>query len=85
MIKFNYTINDEAGLHARPAGILVKRMQQFTCDVKVTRGEKTVDAKKMFALMGLGVRSGETITISAEGIDEQDAITAVQEVLTKNL
>jgi phosphotransferase system HPr (HPr) family protein len=83
MITFDHTITDSAGLHARPAGLLVKALQPFQATITVARGEKSVSAKKLFALMGLALKCGETITIAADGPDEVEAIAAVRGVLTE--
>lgn len=77
MNEIQYVVSDPAGLHARPAGALVKKIKEYACDVTLTYGEKTVDAKKLFAIMGLAVKGGETIalTFSGDGAD-----TAAEEV-----
>ncbi|MDR1314849.1 MAG: HPr family phosphocarrier protein [Deltaproteobacteria bacterium] len=83
MTEFTYTIKDEAGMHARPAGILVKRMQQFKCDVTAGKGAKQVSLKKLFSLVGLGIKKGETVHIKADGEDEAEAIAAAREVIER--
>jgi phosphocarrier protein len=85
MTELSYTIQDEAGIHARPAGLLVKAMQEFQSDVTVTCRGKSVSCKKLFALMGLAVKRGETITVAADGPDEEDAVAAAKTFLEKNL
>ena len=66
MAEFLYTITDELGLHARPAGILVKKVRELGEGVTLTKGEITVDASKLFAIMGLGIKCGETVSVAAE-------------------
>lgn len=78
MLSFSYIITDPEGLHARPAGVLAKTAQKFECDVRLTRGDTTVDAKRIFSLMKLAVKRGETIVFSADGPDEADAITVLR-------
>ena len=74
MIQFQYTITDPNGLHARPAGLLVKEAQKFSSAVKLTRGEKSADLKRLFAVMGMGVKYGKTVEVTVDGADEaQDA------------
>ncbi|MDR0662847.1 MAG: HPr family phosphocarrier protein [Spirochaetaceae bacterium] len=80
-----YTIVDPDGIHARPAGRFVEKMQTFSSAVTVSRGDKSSDAKKLFALMKLRVKAGETITISAEGEDEDAAVEAAVAFLKENL
>ncbi len=58
MQNFSYTITDENGIHARPAGIFVKKASAFSSEITVTLGDKSASAKKLFALMGLGAKKG---------------------------
>ncbi|MDR1913465.1 MAG: HPr family phosphocarrier protein [Clostridiales bacterium] len=81
MKEFTYIIQDPAGIHARPAGMLIKKMQTFNSDITITKGAKTVSLKKLFALMGLAIKQNETITIKADGIDEDAAIDAAKQVI----
>lgn len=67
MNTFEYIIQDEVGLHARPASQLVEFLKTIDSKVTITKGEKTVDAKRMFALMGLAIKEGETVVFSLEG------------------
>jgi len=85
MKEFSYTITDPVGIHARPAGLLVKTAKQFKSDIKLIKGTKTADLKKIFAVMTLGVKQGDSVKVSAEGIDEDIAINAVAEILRSNL
>ena len=66
MKQFQYTIKDELGVHARPAGLLVKLAKQYTSAITIEKNGKVADARKMFAVMGLGVKNGDTITASAD-------------------
>ena len=84
MTQFQYTITDPNGLHARPAGLLVKEAQKFSSTVKLTRGEKSVDLKRLFAIMGMGVKCGETVEVTAEGADEAQAIQALEQFFKAN-
>jgi phosphotransferase system HPr (HPr) family protein len=80
-----YTIVDPDGIHARPAGKFVEQMQKFSSVITVARGDKSSDAKKLFALMKLRVKTGETITIKAEGEDEDAAVETAITFLKENL
>lgn len=70
MQKFEITVSDPVGIHARPAGVLVKEAQKLSSDIKVTCKEKTADLKKLLAVMGLGAKCGDTLFVSVEGEDE---------------
>ena len=82
MKQFQYTIKDELGVHARPAGLLVKLAKQYTSAITIEKNGKTCDMRKLMAVMGMGIRQGETITVTAEGEDEAAAIEAVEKFLT---
>ena len=84
MKEFTYTITDPVGIHARPAGLLAKKAAGFKSTITVIKGEKKADTRRLMALMGLGIKCGDTITIQAEGEDEQAAAEAVQAFLKEN-
>ena len=85
MKEVTYTIQDAQGIHARPAGLLVKKLNEFTATPSLTKGEKTIDPRKMFALMGLGIKCGETVTFTLDGADEDAAAAALEAFLKENL
>lgn len=85
MKQFQYTIKDELGVHARPAGLLVKLAKQYASTITLEKNGKTCDMRKLMAVMGMGIRHGETITVTAEGEDEAAAIEAVEKFLTENV
>jgi len=78
------TIQHEAGLHARPAALFVKTASGFQSKVSVTFGAKTANAKSIVQVLGLGARQGATISISAEGPDEQAAVEALTNLIQSN-
>lgn len=85
MKTFNYTIKDELGIHARPAGMLAKAAKALDSDVTITKGEKTVGAAKLMALMGLGVKCGDVITVTIEGGNEEVSEQTMKEFFETNL
>ena len=85
MKEFQYTITDGEGIHARPAGIFVKEAAAFPCKVTIAKGDKEVDAKRIFGVMGLGVKCGEEITIRTDGEQEEEAIAKLSSFLQENL
>ena len=78
MKKFNYQIKDPLGIHARPAGMLVKEAKKFESVITLVKGEVKVDATKIMAVMSMGVRSGDTVMLEAAGSDENAAIEAME-------
>ena len=85
MKEFQYVITDELGIHARPAGLLVKEAGKFQSDIKIKKGEKEADAKRIFGIMGLAAKKGDEIVLTADGSDETEAIAAIEEFLKANL
>ena len=73
MKEFQYTIKDACGIHARPAGLLVKTVKGFASTATLEKDGKSCDMRKLMALMGMGVKQGETITVKVEGDDEEAA------------
>ncbi len=85
MKEFRYIITDKEGIHARPAGLLVKEANRFSASITLEKDGKTGDAKRIFAVMGLAAKQGQEILVRAEGPDEEDAIKAMQNFLQDNL
>lgn len=85
MKQFRYSITDPEGIHARPAGELVKVSKQFQSAIAITKEEKSADAKRIFGIMGLGVKQSQEIQVTAEGEDEEEAIAALENFLKENL
>ena len=86
MKQFTYTIKDELGIHARPAGLLAKLAKSYGDTViTVSKDDKTVKASQLMKLMGMGIKQGNEIIVAAEGPAEDEAIVAVQKFLEENL
>ena len=67
MMKFSFVVKDPMGLHARPAGLLVKEAAKCTSKITLRKGEKTGDAKRIFNVMGLSVKGGDEVEVLIEG------------------
>lgn len=85
MKTVSYIIKDAQGIHARPAGELVKAAKAYSCTIKIGKDGKMVDAKKIFGIMSLGAKQGDTIELSFEGEDEEAACFSLSEFLKGNL
>lgn len=85
MKEFNYKITDAAGIHARPAGILVKEAKKFGSTAAILVNGKQGDLKKIFTVMGLGAKQGDTVTIQVTGADEGEAAAAIEAAFKANL
>ena len=86
MKEFQYKIKAGVGIHARPAGLLVKEAEKFLSDIQIKMSDdRSADAKRLFALMGLGAAKDDVITVSISGDDEEVAAAAIKVFLEKNL
>jgi len=85
MQQFTYVITDKAGIHARPAGVLVKQANTFKSRITLSKGEKSGDLKRIFSIMALGVKQGDSVTVCVEGEDEAAAAAALEATLKANL
>jgi len=71
MRSFEYTIKDELGLHARPAGQMVKYLKTLPAQVTIRCDERKADGRKLFAVMAMAVEQGETVIVEVEGEGEE--------------
>ena len=85
MKEFKYIITDPEGIHARPAGELVKLAKSFESSVKIEKDGKAADCKKIFAVMGLGIKKDHGILLQFEGADEEAAFEGISKFLQENL
>lgn len=84
MKEFEFVVTDPRGIHARPAGLLVKEAKKFESNISVFKGARKGDLKKIFTVMALGVKQGESIKVQVEGADEEQAASAVEAFLKEN-
>ena len=86
MKQFDYTVKDPLGIHARPAGLLAKAAKAYAdTTITVTKEGNTVKATQLMKLMGLTVKQGHTVTVTADGPQEDEAIAALQKFFEENL
>lgn len=85
MKEFKYVITDNEGIHARPAGELIKAAKGFASSIRIAANGKTGDCKKIFTVMALGVKKGHEVTVTIEGEDEAVAFEAMQSFFEANL
>ena len=84
-IRDRYVVQDELGLHARPAGLLVKEAAKFKSAITLDSGAKKADAKRIMAVMSMGVKKGVEVTVSIEGEDEDAAYETIKKFFEDNL
>lgn len=85
MVSFKYTITDEVGIHARPAGILVKEAKKYPATITLKTAKGSADARKLMAIMALGVKQNDEVTIEVEGENEEQAAKEIQAFFEANL
>jgi phosphotransferase system HPr (HPr) family protein len=81
MPESSESITLSGDLHARPAGAVAVAAGRFAAVVSVTAGARTVDAKSVLGIMGLGATSGQQVTVSADGPDAAEAVAALIAIL----
>jgi len=81
--SFEQEITLTGDLHARPAGALAVAAGRFASVISVTAGGRTVDAKSVLSVMGLGATSGQDVTVSAAGPDAEEAVAALVAILSE--
>ena len=86
MRKFIYTVQDANGVHARPAGLLVKAAKALDSTITLENAAgKSAVATKLIAVMGLGIKQGDTVTVTVEGGDEETSAAAMEKFFSENL
>lgn len=85
MKEFTYVITDPQGIHARPAGELVKAAAKYACKITIAKDGKAMDAKRIFGVMGLGIKQGNEVTFAFDGEDEEAAYEAVTKFVQETL
>ena len=81
MVQKEFHITNATGLHTRPGNDFVKTAKQFSSEITLTKGEKTVDAKSLLKVMKTNVIQGDTVSISCEGPDEAEALRVLGDYL----
>ena len=85
MKSFNYTVKDELGIHARPAGMLVKEVKNFESKVTLEKDGRVIDASRLMAVMSMGIKKDQTVTVTVEGADEEAAYDELKAFFEANL
>lgn len=78
MKKVTAVVKPEAGLHARPASMLVKAAVRFKSSIKVEKAGKVADAKRLLSILTLEAKQGEIVTVTVDGVDEEEAIKVIK-------
>ena len=84
MVTQEVSINNEVGLHARPATFFIQKANEFKSGIWVEKDERRVNAKSLLGVLSLGITKGTTITLLADGSDEKEAVAALSELVSGN-
>ena len=84
MKEFKYVITDPEGIHARPAGELVKATKEFQSAITLTKDGKTGDCKRIFGIMGLAVKAGNEITLTFDGEEKSHGSLPGKKCIRRN-
>lgn len=85
MKEFTVKVNDASGIHARPAGLLVKEASRYESNITITHNDKSADGKRIFSVMSLAAKFGDTLKITVNGIDEEKATEGLKAFFENNL
>ena len=84
MYTQNVTINNEVGLHARPATFFIQKANEFKSGIWLEKDERRVNAKSLLGVLSLGIVKGTSINLIADGPDEKEAVEALIELISSN-
>ena len=85
MISRNVTIINSMGLHARPATFFVQSAHKFKSSIWVESGDRKVNAKSLLGVLSLGIAKGMTVTLIADGYDEEEAIASLEKLIDSGI
>ena len=84
MVSKKFVIENEQGLHMRPAGVVAKEMGKFVCDVTIVFGDKRINAKSLVNIIAACIKKDAEITFECEGADEEAALAKMEELEANN-
>ncbi len=84
MITKEVVINNQVGLHARPATFFIQKANEFKSSIWVEKEERRVNAKSLLGVLSLGIVKGTAITLVADGVDEEAAVTTLTELINSD-
>ena len=78
------TINNQVGLHARPATFFIQKANEFKCSIWVEKDERRANGKSLLGVLSLGIVKGTTVSLIADGADEKDAVEKLAELVNSD-
>ena len=83
MVSKEVIINNQVGLHARPATFFIQKANEFKSSIWIEKDERRVNAKSLLGVLSLAVSKGDVITLSAEGADEAEAVVGLSQLISE--
>jgi len=84
MLSKEVVVQNQVGLHARPATFFIQKANEFKASVWVEKDERKVNAKSLLGVLSLGITKGTAINIIADGSDEADAVEVLVRLIASN-
>ena len=84
MVSKEIVVQNQVGLHARPATFFIQKANEFSCSVWISKEERKVNAKSLLGVLSLGVTRGTAVTLIADGEDEEAAVTELANLIATN-
>lgn len=84
MFSKEVIVNNQVGLHARPATFFIQKANEYKCSIWVEKDERRVNAKSLLGVLSLGIVKGSSINLIADGPDEEEAVGALSELISTN-
>ena len=84
MISKEVVINNQVGLHARPATFFIQKANEFKSSIWIEKDDRRVNAKSLLGVLSLGIVKGTSVKILADGVDESAAIATLSELIDSN-
>ncbi len=85
MEKYEYVVQSELGMHARPAGQFVKLATRRRSVIEISKGEKKVNVNRILAVMGLGIHQGDRVEFTVTGEDEAETLDELKAICEESL
>ncbi len=84
MVIKEITVQNEVGLHSFPATFFIQKANEFKSLITVSKDERKVNAKSLLGVLSLGIAKGTTITLTADGSDEEEAVSELEALIMSN-
>ena len=84
MVSKEIVVQNQVGLHARPATFFIQKANEFNCSIWISKDERKVNAKSLLGVLSMGITRGTSVTLIADGADEDAAINALADLVATN-